>query len=177
MFLLPFFLALFQIIYIVFNKFYPFETVNLILHLYSISFGEMFIKLLPLILKIKSVPKEKEQLIKRKKWLHYSILTFLYIINRGINFGADIFDIRLNGKEINYSGTNLFPNNDLILMSTEMIFMILVSIWLLKYKYYKHHIISTIIFLIFGIIGELCLGKYFTSNGLFFLGRFIVFIS
>ena len=51
--------------------------------------------------------------------------------------------------------------------------MIVVSIWLLKYKYYKHHIISTIVFVIFGIISELCLRTYFQNDGKFFLNKFI----
>ena len=103
-------------------------------------------------------------------------MTALYLISTGISSGADLFEYYLNDGKISYSGSNLFPNIDLILMSIEMVFMILVSICLLKYKYYKHHIISTIIFLIFGIISELALGTYFQDNGKFFIGKAIVYI-
>ena len=54
-------------------------------------------------------------------------------------------------------------------MSIEMIFMIIVSFCLLKYKFYKNHVISMIIFLLFGIISELALGTYFNKNGYFFV--------
>ena len=118
------------------------------------TLAEMSIKILPYILKIKDAEesKQKEQLIKKRKCLHYTILTLLFIINLGVISGAELYDYFVNKIKISYSGSNLFPDIDLILMSIEMIFMVFVSIWLLKYKYYKHHIISMIIFLIFGII-------------------------
>ena len=58
-------------------------------------------------------------------------------------------------------------------MGFEMIFMILISIKLLKYKYYKHHIYSTIALVIFGIISELCLETYFKKDSKFFIGQLI----
>ena len=143
------------------------------------ALAEMSIKLLPCILRInsKGEVKEKEEIIKQKKCKHYTILTALYLVNTGIITGSLIFDYYIIGKNLTYSGSNLFPNNDLILMSIEMVFLMLVSIWLLKYRYYKHHIISTVIFSVFGIISELCLGTYFTSNGKFFLGQLIRLIG
>ena len=43
----PFLLAASEIIYLVFNRYYPVHDENLILTLYSISIGEMLIKFLP----------------------------------------------------------------------------------------------------------------------------------
>ena len=54
-----------------------------------------------------------------------------------------------------------------------MIFLVCVSVCLLKYKYFKHHIISIIIFIIFGIICDLILNDYTEINGIFFLLEFI----
>ena len=179
-FLLPFFLAVSEIIYIIFNKYYPVQEDNMILLISSMALAEMSIKLIPFVLKIhsKEEKKEKEQLITKKKFIHYTILTSLYLVNTIIIAGAEVFDFYIIGVDNkSYSGSNLFPDNDLILMSIEMVFLILVSIWLLKYKYYKHHIISTIIFIIFGITSELCLETYFTSNGKFFLGKLIRLIG
>ena len=171
-FLLPFFLALSEIIYILFNKFYPITQTNLILQTYSMATAEMSIKLLPCILKIENETNSKEKKLTFKtKLLHYTILTAIYIVNTGINSIADLFDYYVNGKQISYSGSNIFPNNDLILMSIEMILMIFISKCLLKYKYYKHHVISTIVFIIFGITSELCLEKYFTTNVAFFISK------
>ena len=58
-------------------------------------------------------------------------------------------------------------------MGFEMIFMILISMKLLKYRYYNHHLISTIIFVIFGITSELCLETYFHTEVKFFIGKTI----
>jgi hypothetical protein len=48
--------------------------------------------------------------------------------------------------------SHLFPNNYLNLIFTEIIFLIFISAFLLKYKYFKHHIISLIFFLIINVI-------------------------
>jgi len=65
-FLLPFLLALAQMILIIVNKYYPEEKKNLVFQQYEVSLGEMSIIFLPYILKIsnKEIPKEKE--IKKK---------------------------------------------------------------------------------------------------------------
>lgn len=65
-FLLPFLLALAQMILILVNKYYPEEKKNLVFQQYEVSLGEMSIIFLPYILKIsnKEIPKEKE--IKKK---------------------------------------------------------------------------------------------------------------
>ena len=66
--LLPFFLAATEIIYLVFNKYYPVHAENLILQIYGLSLAEMSIKFLPCILKItdKEELKQKEETIKKK---------------------------------------------------------------------------------------------------------------
>ena len=58
-------------------------------------------------------------------------------------------------------------------MSIEMVIMIFVSICLLKYKYYNHHIISVIIFMIFGILSEILIGAYNFDNKIEYLFKFI----
>ena len=73
----------------------------------------------------------------------------------------------------NYTKSVLFPNNDFILVSFEMVFLIVISILLLKYKFYKHHIISLGIFFVFGIICEIVLGTYNNINGTLILVKFI----
>ena len=80
-FLLPFLLALAQMILIIVNKYYPEEKKNLVFQQYEVSLGEMSIIFLPYILKIssKEIPKEKE--IKKKKCLHYFILCFLFFFD------------------------------------------------------------------------------------------------
>ena len=54
-----------------------------------------------------------------------------------------------------------------------MICMVFVSKILLKYKYYKHHLVSIIIFIIFGIICDIILSTYEKLDWTFFLIKLI----
>ena len=76
-------------------------------------------------------------------------------------------------QKLDYKESNLFPEKDFIVMSVEMVVMIFVSRCLLKYKYYKHHIISMIIFLIFGILSEILIGAYIFDDNKEYLLKFI----
>ena len=170
---LPLILCITQIIYIIINE-YSLGTGNeVILHLFILSSGEMSIKLLPLILKINNKIDEKEKIIKRKKCVHYFLLCFLYIMDASLIGGVSFAEIHLLDIKSYYTGSNLFPNNDFIIMSIELIFLLLISICLLKYKYFRHHIISLIIFSIFGIISDILINNYENLNGYFFLIQFM----
>ena len=96
--LLPLFLALSQIIYIIFNKYYPVPFDNLVIQVLSMALAEMSIKLFPLILKIKdsNVSKEKEQTTKKQKIKHYAILIGLYLLNASMITGASFYDYYIN---------------------------------------------------------------------------------
>ena len=134
------------------------------------SLGQMSVKLLTFIFKISNNKEEiKENLIKQKKCRHYTILSILFIINSGITAGAILAEYYLVNGPLDYTQSNLFPNNDFIIVSFEMFFLIIISILLLKYKFYKHHIISMGIFFIFGIISEIFLGTYNDIDGYFIL--------
>ena len=171
--LLPFFLAVLEISYIIFNNYYKAQD-NLVLQTLSMAFGEMSVKLLPCLLKInKDEFQGKDQLTKRQKIKHYAILMVLYLVNTGMIAAGTAYNFHVRGIDVNYAGSNLFPDIDLILMGFEMVFMILISFKLLNYKYYKHHIYSTIVFVLFGIISELCLETYFVKDPKFFYGQLI----
>ena len=76
----PFLLAASEIIYLVFNRYYPVHDENLILTLYSISIGEMLIKFLPIILKIQSYDenlKEKKELTTKKNFALFYTRCFI----------------------------------------------------------------------------------------------------
>ena len=84
--LLPFFLAVFQISYIIFNKYYPVSVDNIVIQMISIALGEMSVKFLPCILKIgnKDELKEKEYVNIKRKIIHYIILSGIYLVNKVI---------------------------------------------------------------------------------------------
>ena len=173
-FLLPLILILAQLVFVVFNKYYKEPISNLAIQLFMSSFGQMSVKLLPLMLKISNDKEEKtENLIKQKKCKHYTILSLLFMANSGIIAGAILAEYYIADGPLDYTQSNLFPNNDSILVSIEMVFLIIISILLLKYKFYKHHIISMGIFFIFGIICEIILGTYNDIDGNFILFKII----
>ena len=131
--------------------------------MYTFSIGQMLIKVLPCILKIALNDIKKSKLagqIKQNKWKHYSLLSLLYIGNSAIVTVVEYFFSKWVGTKNEYNEGNIIKSRDFIIMSIEMIIMIFVSIWLLKYKYYKHHIISVIIYMIFGILSEILIGEY-----------------
>ena len=76
-FLLPFLLALTQILFNIFNEFYPEkDTCNIIL-LYSLIMGKISIRLFPFIFKISNEETTFKNKIKKKKWLYYVLLCFI----------------------------------------------------------------------------------------------------
>jgi len=177
-YLLPFFLAILQVVFIIINRYYEEEHNNLVLQMYMLSLGEMSIKLLPCILNISNLNdniKEREKFgVKQKKCKHYSLLCLLFIGNSLITSGAILGKYYMfENQKLDYKESNLFPEKDFIVMSVEMVVMIFVSRCLLKYKYYKHHIISMIIFLIFGILSEILIGAYIFDDNKEYLLKFI----
>ena len=114
-----------------------------------ISLGQMTIRLIPCIIKISNEKnKENSKLTKKKKLLHYSLLCLLCYLN--IFLGNLSNNLKLG--EITFMNSNLFPNDDFVLtINFEMLVLNSISVCLLKYKYFKHHIISLAISLIFGV--------------------------
>jgi hypothetical protein len=167
---LSLFLAVLQVAMILIYEFYPKKQNNVVIQLFVLSIGEMLIKTFPYILKFSDIgklnekEKEKEKKTHKNTWKHYIYLGLLYSLNVGLLVTVEVLNSVLRGQITTYSGSNLVPNHDFIILSLEMIFIVLVSMCLLKYRYYKHHIISVILFLIFGIISEIILKTYNDIN-------------
>ena len=174
---LSLFLCLGQIAMILIDIFYPLESIHPFINLYMISIGEMLIKIVPYVLKISNVKEkkkqEKNQIINQKKWKHYLLLGLIYFLNLCILAGAELSNSYLRRAQIDNILFMLIPNQNFIIIFFEMVFMVLVSICLLKYRYYKHHIISMVLFLIFGIIAEVILKIYSNIDWKFIIVMFI----
>ena len=120
-FLLPFILALAQIIYNIFNKYYLENKSCYICLLYSMCFGRIYVRLFPFILKISNNETNVEKKSKTKKFLIYfllcffeSILVLIYTI--GENLISSFIDKAKSYQHI------LLPINDFITLSFEIIF-------------------------------------------------------
>ena len=139
--LLPLIACLTQIIYVVINSFDKdiAKPNNTFIFSMAISLGQMSVRLYPYILKISNKENKRIKSSIKKQFLDYFILSFLFIIDIGV---GNISSILRKGK----ADSIFFPINDLNFTSIEIIFIICISAFLLKYKYFKHHIISLVIF-------------------------------
>ena len=158
--LLPSFLAIGQIIFIIVSRFYPEKINNAVFQQYSLSIGEICIIFIPYIFNISQKEKLIENEKTKKKCLHYFTLCFLYALDYGIRNVIIALEYTKTDKGISYNESNLYMVNDFVTLSIEMIVVVFITIKLLKYKYFRHHIISTAFFIIFGIVCEIILGNY-----------------
>lgn len=161
--LIPFLLALNQILYNIFISYYPGKT-NQILESYSTSIGHMLILIIP---RIKFFAKSElttkkifddQKTCSKKSFCHYFILIFLYNIETLLLFGASILE-RNSPKQSDYvklpHATGSFTKESFV-----VVFIAIVAYFLLKYKYYIHNIISLIAFIIMGIFIDIILEKF-----------------
>ena len=161
--LIPFLLALNQILYNIFISYYPGKT-NQILESYSTSIGHMLILIIP---RIKFFAKselttkkifDEQKTCSKKSFCHYFILIFLYNIETLLLFGASILE-RNSPKQSDYvklpHATGPFTKESFV-----VVFIAIVAYFLLKYKYYIHNIISLIAFIIMGIFIDIILEKF-----------------
>ena len=176
-FLLPFILAVVQIIYNIFNEYYPEKANCGICAIYADALSKIFIRIFPFIFKISDDDQiNAEKKITKKKWLPYFLLCLFDVVAKNLQMlGELLVDNYIdNTKSFNVI---IYPTNDFITLSFETIFLVCISILLLKYKYYKHHIISIIIFMIFRIISDIFFNNYETIDRKFFLIHFIKMIE
>jgi hypothetical protein len=170
-YLLPFLFTLSQIINKMVNRYYHEKMRNNILESYSLSLGMMAIIFVPYIFKFGYEEIGKEKIIQKKKYLHYTLLIvifFAYIIMKSVP---------LYMKADSGNGINPFSEGPFAYIGVEMILLSITSFILLKYKYYIHHIIAMIIFIIMGNMCDLILGYYSEMIDSGWLIIFLEFIS
>lgn len=170
MLLIPFILALNQILYNIFILFYNYETSQIIESL-SISTGHMLNAVIPHIkffstegkgLSSKRITlkpkKEEDQKKQSKKWcFHYLLLGLIYL--------GEIFllglPVMLSSDSESASAVKLphvigpFSKESLI-----VVLLAIFSFFLLKYRYYIHNNISLVFFIIMGVIIDLILERF-----------------
>ena len=154
--LLPFGLTACQIIVKIISQLFPEESTNMILEMYSMSFGQMSIRIMPLILKLKHSQIKEEKSIKRK-FLYYSLLVLVFILTIVMKVIVKSF----KGEMKEASGPyNPIADYEFVKLSMEMICLRFISRILLKYKYFIHHVLSIVIFVIIGNICDIIIDKY-----------------
>ena len=128
--------------------------------MFATSLGMMSIIFLKCIFKLESKEEKKEKELHKRKWLHYFLLIFIFIVYT-IMKTAIIFMKVVSGD--NKSGTqviNPFSEGPFVNIGIEMILLTIASIILLKYKYFIHHVISIAGFILFGNFSDILLNYY-----------------
>ena len=174
---LPFFFGLSNIVNQLIIRYYPEKDHrnNSVLDLYSSSFGFIFIIFIPCIFKIdnREIPKENE--IQKRKWLHYFALVgtfFIYMAGKSLPL---FINGRLNSGNVNV--INPLSEGPFTYVGVDMILMTIATIIVFKNKYYIHHLIAIIGFVLFGSISDIFLDNYteMTNSGIWF--NLITFVS
>ena len=155
--ILPLSLAIYQIIYKIYNTYYPKGVENSVLETYSIALGMMSILFLPCIFKLKAKEEQKVKEIHKKKWLHYPLLIIIFWIYNISKLLIIVTKVNAKGND---ERINPFVESPFAFIGLEMILFTIASIILLKYKYFIHHIISMAGFILFGNFSDLLLGTY-----------------
>ena len=173
--LLPFGVALLQIIINVMNIILPEQPKNSILEMFISGISEVSFALIPCFTKNSFKDKKRLVIYKLKqKIAHHTILFFIFVAYVILNI---IMNIQTSMQ--NKSMQNPHNSGISLLESLELIFICIVSILLLKYKYFTHHIISIIIFILVCFFIDLIIGNfsYILERGvLFIVLNFIVVI-
>ena len=164
--LIPFFLALDQILYNIIILYYPGES-SQIIESYSISIGHMLNLIIPHIkffsnksnkLATDLISKEEKKNCSKYCILHYFLLICLYNIESLLIIISSL--LIQNSEETNTTIKLPHIVGPFTKESLIIILISLISFFLLKYKYYIHHNISLVSFIIMGIIIDLILNNF-----------------
>ena len=152
--LLPFLLALAQLIRIILDDVLKEGKKNYILESSILGLGQVAVIIIPHI-KFFSLSNKKEKNkceCSYKIILRYAILLFLYGIETNVMYVCYISQMisQMRRKDGNYKSKSMFRMKSEGLATKEgleMVFITIIAIFLLKYKYFIHHILSIIFFL------------------------------
>ena len=125
--------------------------------MYSTGFGEMSVKLMPLILRIKHSQINNEKNAPKRKCLYYSLLVFFFILTIIMKIVVKSAKGEMDESSSSY---NPIADNEFLKLGLEMICLILISKLLLKYKYFIHHAIAIVCFIFFGIMCDIVIDGY-----------------
>lgn len=153
---------------------------NIIFQMASNSIGGMLAKIIP---KLRLFFNKSKKLIendKNKKFLkckqtikHYFLLSIFFIIYISLFLINAECKIKIGKEESikNYFTTDLYSTE-----SIEVLLITIISIFLLKYKYFRHHIISLVLFIILSFSIDFFFGNFlYKSNSRYIILYFITY--
>ena len=149
----------------------------------SIAIGEMATIIVP---KIKSLFTKKTEnlsnrnsIIKKKKCLHFFLLFLFFIIYTICIVVSQILSTQINKQSTESHHRNGFYSGE----SIEALFMTILSIFLLKYKYFIHHKISLLLFILLSISIDFILNNFIfilnvdTNTVIYYLISYLIMLS
>ena len=142
-------LALTLILYKVLKNLIPKKNDIILINNLGGSLLEMSSIFIPCVFKFKGKSENSKRKCTKALFINYFILFLIILSIRGINILIEYLNIKALSVSIIWIG-----------LCFQMIFYIILSIIILKTKYYIHNIISLILFCIFSIINDIIL-KYF----------------
>ena len=170
---IPLGVAFVQILINVMNIIIPEDSKNQILEIFGVIFSEMA---LASILKVASNRYKKDNTSifqkrsKRRIFCHFLILFLVFGTMVSLNIFKSLEMIRFYQQ--NKSFINIHNSGLSSFESLELIFICIVSFVLLKYKYFIHHNISIVIFVLSSFFIDLIIGKF---TDIFEIGvRFVI---
>ena len=184
--LLPFLLALAQLIRIILDDVLKEGKKNYILESSILGLGQVAVIIIPHI-EFFSLSNKKEKNkceCSYKIILRYAILLFLYGIETNVMYVCYISQMisQMRRKDGNYKSKSMFRMKSEGLATKEgleMVFITIIAIFLLKYKYFIHHILSIIFFFISSTAFDIFNGNFTYKvfkidipSNLFLLGSF-----
>ena len=114
-----------------------------------------------IVFKLKVKEEEKEKEIQKRKWFHYPLLILIYWtfnITKALYVAAKY--VAKQRKPEKAQTMNPLADGPFAYIGLEMVLLTVASIILLKYKYFIHHIISMIGFILFGNFSDFLLDTY-----------------
>ena len=181
--ILPFGVAFFQILINIMNLLFDEEQRNSFLESLDSALSQMAIVLIPFFLKYSFqttssiIPRRS----RAKNFLHFFYLYLIFCCFLALNIIKTVlFNKYIQQQQTENKNYQNHQNTDLSSFeSLELIFICIVSIILLKYKYFIHHIISIAIFAAANIFIDLIIGNFpdLLDRGIVFILLSIIIVA
>ena len=144
--IIPLITTIIYIIYMFYFNKYPADVIDMLFYYFGVSIGEIITFYVPYIFNYKTTNNENKKCTKNNI-IDYFFLILFYTLKKI----CLLFEFNFEDENMNF----LF-----IMEGFEITIICLTTKIFLKYKYYIHHIISLIVFLILSIIMDLILENF-----------------
>ena len=155
--LIPVLLAVSQILYNIHNVKFPEKVSNQVVETYTMCIAKFLTLIIPKIYKV-PLNEDNIEISKGKKCLHYFLLCLFYFVNAILILTSSVFNKKFDEAKEHIKNPNV--TGDFFKTGLKMIFIAVISIFLLKYKYFIHNYIAIAAFFLFGLFSDMLLDVF-----------------